>query len=109
MNQLKFGKDALVLSIITLLTVLCWVGFEVYRAYTQTTIPQVIRELARPLDPNIDIALIEDIAEKHQPSDEELNIPIVPLPSPTPELEVELEVEEESTPSQTATQSGSLE
>lgn len=105
MTQLKFGKNILFLSIMTLVTVLCWVGFEVYHAYTQPTVPEILKELIKPLDSTINITVVEDIEAKHQPSIEELSVPTTPIPTPT----LELEAGEESTPSQAATQSGSLE
>jgi hypothetical protein len=109
MKELKFGKNMLVLSIMTLLTTFTWIGFEVYRAYTRPTIPKIITQLIRPLDPKIDQAVIEDIKEKYQPSPDELNTTIVPLPSPVEEeLELEVELEEEATPSPTATPSAGL-
>lgn len=94
MNQeYKFGKNILVLSIMTLITVIVWVGYEVYHTYTQTTVPRIIKELIKPLSPSIDEAAIEDIKGKYQIPEEELNIITQPI--------IELETEEEATPSQT--------
>lgn len=103
-NQFKLGKNILILSIMTLLTVFTWVGFEVYHAYTKTTVPQVVQELIKPLNPALNQAVVEEIEKKYQPSESELEIISVPLPSPI----TELETGEEATPSQTATPSGSL-
>lgn len=111
MDQLKFGRNILIISITTMITVFVWIGFEVYHAYTATTIPTVVRELIQPLNPNIDTAVIEDIKEKYQIPTEELEMVTQPLPSPSPEgeFEEEIEIEAEATPSQTATPGGSLE
>lgn len=104
-EQLKLGKNALVLSIMTLLTVFTWIGFEVYRTYTQPTVPKIIKELIQPLNPTINEIVLIEIEKKYQPSEEELNIITAPLPSPS----LELETEEEVTPSQIATEGGTLE
>ena len=48
MDQLKFGRNILILAIMSLITVGAWIGFEVYHAYTQTTIPRVTSELIKP-------------------------------------------------------------
>lgn len=98
MNQLKFGKNILIISLMTLLTVFSWIGFEVYRTYTKTTVPKIIKDLIKPLNPTLNQNLFEEIDKKYYLSTEELNL--VSTPSPI--------LEEEST-SQTATQEGSLE
>jgi len=106
-QEYKFGKNILILSITTLITVVVWVGYEVYSAYTQTTVPKIIRELIKPLSPNIDEATIEDIQEKYQIPEEELNIitqPVLELETEEgaeTEEEEEIEIEEEATPSPT--------
>lgn len=101
--KFKFGKNFLILASMTLIIVFLWIGFEVYRSYTETTIPKVITELIKPLSPAIDLATIEDIEKRYQISTEELNKPIETISTP------ETETEEEATPSQTATESGNLE
>lgn len=103
-KELKLGKNILILSIMTLVTVFTWIGFEVYYAYTKTTVPQIIRELIKPLNPNLNQKIIEDIESKYQPSTAELETISIPIPSPT----LELETGEEATPSQAATPGSSL-
>lgn len=94
MNQeFKFGKNMLVLSIMTLITVIVWVGYEVYSAYTKTTVPRIIKELIKPLSPNINETAIEEIKKKYQIPEGELDIVTQPA--------IESETEEEATPSQT--------
>lgn len=104
-QEYKFGKNILVLSIMTLITVIVWVGYEVYSAYTQTTVPRIIKELTTPLNPRIDEEAIEDIEEKYQIPEEELNIATQPitieLETEEEEIEEEIEIEEEATPSPT--------
>ncbi len=88
----------------TLTTVIVWVGYEVYRAYTQTTVPRIIKELITPLNPNIDETTIEDIEGKYQIPEEELDIVTEPIIEFEIEEEAEFEEEEieekEATPSQ---------
>jgi hypothetical protein len=91
------------------LTTIIWVGYEVYHAYTETTVPQVISKLIQPLNPTLDQTVLQAIKEKQQPSEEELNLPTV-LPTPSPEAEMsQFEEAEATSSSQTATESGSLE
>jgi len=104
-QEYKFGKNILVLSIMTLITVIVWVGYEVYSTYTQATVPRIIKELTKPLNPNIDEEAIEDIQEKYQIPEEELNVvtqSIIELETEEEEeTEEEIEPEEEATPSPT--------
>jgi len=71
MNEFKLGKNALVLSIMTLITVLVWITFEVYRTVTKTTIPKVTQEQMAPLNPKIKKEVIEKIKENIWLSPEE--------------------------------------
>jgi len=79
MSGFKFSKDALIFSIMTLITVLSWVGFEVYRAATRTTIPKITQEQMAPLDPKIKKEIIEQLQADLWFSEEELNISNVPV------------------------------
>ncbi|OGV89533.1 hypothetical protein A2Z41_01650 [Microgenomates group bacterium RBG_19FT_COMBO_39_10] len=103
MKDLKLGKNILIISIFTLLTVFAWIGFQVYSAYTKTTIPKIVKELIQPLNPRIEESIIKEIKEKYQVPSEELNVVSQSPTSP------EAEKEEEATTGQTATQSGNLE
>jgi len=49
MKKFKLSRDILVLTIISLITILTWVGFEVWLAATKTTITKVTKEQLAPL------------------------------------------------------------
>lgn len=86
MKDFKFSKDVLVLAIMSLLTVLTWIGFEVYRAATESTIPRVTQEMLAPLKPTLDQETIEQLKESLTFTEEELNslaVPVVIEPTPT--------------------------
>jgi hypothetical protein len=71
MNEFKLGKNALILSIMTLITVLTWIIFEVYRTATKTTIPKVTQEQMAPLNSQIKKEIIEKLKENIWLSPEE--------------------------------------
>jgi len=73
MKGLKLGKDALTISIMTLITVLTWTGFEVYRTYSKTTITKVTQEQMSPLNPVIKTEVIEALKANFTFTEEELN------------------------------------
>lgn len=72
-SKFKLGKDALILAILTLITGLTWVGFEVYLVTKKTTITQATQEQMRPLDPKINRKTIDSLKENLSFNLEELN------------------------------------
>lgn len=79
--KFKLGKDALILSIMTLLTVITWIFFEVYRTLHKQASTQITKKQMEPLDPKINTTIIQALKENLSFSNEELNI--VPTPTPT--------------------------
>lgn len=79
MREFKLGRDALTLAIMTLITVLTWVGFEVYRVAVKTTIPKVTQEQMKPLNSSLDRQTIENLKSNLAFSEEELNSSTLPL------------------------------
>lgn len=77
-KKFNLGKDALILSIMTLITVLSWISFEIYRTATMSTISRATREQMTPLNPKIEKAIIEDIKKNLSFSEGELNIVVLP-------------------------------
>jgi hypothetical protein len=73
MNEFKPGKNTLILSIMTLLTVLTWIAFEVYQVATKVTIPKVTQEQMKPLNPRIKKEILEGIKKNIWFSDEEMD------------------------------------
>lgn len=73
MNKFKLGKDALILSIMTFLTVLTWVFFEIYRTAKKTIITQVTEKQMLPLKPEIKTATINLLRQKISYTSQELD------------------------------------
>lgn len=108
MKKLQLGKDALILSILTLITVLTWIGFDVYRALTKTEIPKVLKRQIAPLNPKLPTTTLEGLQQRVTFTQEELRQ--VPPPPPEEEVVEEELVGEEAVESGTvATESGILE
>ena len=97
LNKFKLGKDVLILSIMTLITVLSWVLFEVYRTVAKSTIPELTQKQMVSLDPKVNREIIQTLKNQLSLSEEELNtVVIVPKPESTEEPELVEETEEES-------------
>jgi hypothetical protein len=72
MRKKRISQQALHLAILTLITVLVWAGFEIYRAYTKTTVALEVRELLAPLNPNLETELMENFKHQREISLEEI-------------------------------------
>jgi hypothetical protein len=99
------NRDILVLAILTTLTVITWVAFDIYRALNKLTLPEILQEQLVPFDPTIDVKQIEKLKQR-------ITIPENQLQ----EFQNTLNIEKEGTSSTTtqesqpeATQGGSLE
>jgi len=76
MNDFRTSKNVLFFSIMTLVTVITWIGFEVYRTATKTTIPQVTQEQMASLEPKIRKEIINSLQNNIWISQEEELLPI---------------------------------
>lgn len=66
------------LLIFSLVTVMIWVGFSLFLSQQQTEISPELQALAKPLNPNIHLEVINQIQGKRAFSDSELqNFPIL--------------------------------
>lgn len=73
MNKFKLGRDALILSIMTLITVLTWIAFEVYRIAMETTLPKITQQQMIVLSPKIRTDILESLKTNLSFTEEELN------------------------------------
>lgn len=71
--KFKIGKDLLVLAVLTLLVIVTWVGFDIYKAFNKTTISKATKEQMQKLDPTLDTEVIEDIKSRIVFSEDDLN------------------------------------
>ena len=94
-NKFKLGPRVLAVAVLTLITSLTWIFFEIYQSARKSTIPQATQEEMKILNPSIDKEAINALKKDLSFSQEELNTitPVTPIP----------------TISQPATQSGILE
>src|SRR4030042_4979952 len=69
-EQLK--KQFLELGILTLLTVIVWIGYSIYIALTQPSQTQVSKKELEPVPTNLDIELLESLSQREGVSDEVL-------------------------------------
>ncbi len=82
MKKIQLGKDALVISAMTLITVLVWMAFDIYNAFHKTQIPKVLQRQTATLDPKFSVETIDQLGTRISFPESELNQ--IPLPQPTP-------------------------
>ena len=58
--------------VLTAITVVVWIGVDIYRALTRTVEPKVPEEQTRRLDPQIDLEFMEKLKSRTSPTEEEL-------------------------------------
>lgn len=92
-KKTKASRDLLVLSILTLVTILTWIGMDVYRSLTKSKIPDVLEKQLLPLDPTIETNIfdvlegrLEDIPYSPPSVIEESSIEESVLSSPSAEI-----------------------
>ncbi len=66
MTKKEIDRSIINLLILTLITLSVWVGFEVYRAYTATAMPEV-RQYLEPLNPTLDTQTLQRLEERPNP------------------------------------------
>lgn len=95
----KLSRHVLYTAIITLITVLTWVGFTIYRAYTKTAVSPDVRKQLAPINPKLDTKIIDNLKSRRHISLEEIRN--FSFKSPPSEIIEEQETETEATESGT--------
>jgi len=95
-NKKHFSYDLLFISILTLITVVIWVGLTIYQSLTTSTIPKVLEDQLRPIKSDFDTQVIDTLNLRKRITQQELD----QLPPRMLEFEKEaVEEAEESTSS----------
>jgi len=110
--------NLVILGILTLITVLFWIGFSVYRSLTSEAPVKVPSEILEPISPTLDTETLSKVGNKLFFLEQELaEIILISSPSPSPTASPEPtqlpEEQEEATESATneteeATESGDI-
>jgi len=55
------SKDMIVILALALVVVAGWISVDVYKAVTETRAPVVSEEMLQPIDPELDLDVINDL------------------------------------------------
>lgn len=72
LQKIKKSKQALVILIFLFITVSFWIGTTIFSSQTREKISPELIEIARPLNPNLRLEVLESIEAKRLYSSEEL-------------------------------------
>jgi hypothetical protein len=98
----KKMPNLVALGILTLVTIILWIGFGTYRAITSEAPAKVTAEILEPLSPILDTETLGLISNRLFFQEQELPETVIstpeasPSPSPTPEAEETTGGEEET-------------
>lgn len=57
------SKNLVTILLLTLITLSAWIGFQIFRIATSSTIPESTQEQLEGLDPNLDQNVLDDLKE----------------------------------------------
>lgn len=63
-KEKRWQKDLYRLSIITLITVMVWIGTAVYKTWSKNQVKPEVKRLSLPLTPSLDIDTMESIKQR---------------------------------------------
>lgn len=72
LSGLRFKQQALYLMIFSFVTVVVWIGGSLFSSQKRTGVSPELLELAKPLNPTINTALLDEIESRKNYTDEEL-------------------------------------
>lgn len=64
MKKKPIDRDLIILLVLTLMTLVTWVGTEAYRTFTKREIPAVLESLLTPLNPVLDSKVLDNLEQR---------------------------------------------
>ncbi len=64
MRKNQLDRDIVTVLVATLITLVCWVGFDVYRAYTRRQVPEVLQKYLQEFDPKLDTDVLDQLEKR---------------------------------------------
>lgn len=96
------APNLVVIAILSVITIVFWIGFSVFRAFTKEPDPKVPAEILAPLNPTLDLEALNRLERRNWLTESEIGDTQLVLPTTTPQPSpsaLELLEEEEVTSS----------
>ena len=74
-------QDIFIIAILSLLTTLAWIGFNAYHSFINKRETTIDKKILQPINPNINLKIVEQLQEKEFLSQEEINQAIKTAPT----------------------------
>ena len=101
LEQKKLSVEFLYVAVFTTVTVMLWVGFEVFRSLTTAAvIPQVTKEQLEPLSAEIDLEVLDSLRTRQQITQTQLDlleVAAAPVTESTEGASINSQTQEEAT------------
>ncbi len=104
MKKQTKAPSLVTIAILTVVTIIFWIGFGVYRIFTSKPSPPVPKEVTLPLNPNLNTTILNSLQNKTYLDESQIGATVIEQltePSPSPEAtetETVPEFEEEEIP-----------
>jgi hypothetical protein len=72
LQPLEHKQTLLRIFVFSLITIIIWVGFSIFLSQSNTALPPELKEISKPLNPNINMETVSRIESKRFYSPEEL-------------------------------------
>jgi len=63
-EERKIEKDLFFIAVLTTVAVAVWIALDVHQALTKTEIPPIVKKQTEPLDPKLDVSILDQLEEK---------------------------------------------
>lgn len=65
----KNNNTSILIAIFTIITTLIWIASSIYHISISSTIPEDMKQVILPFNPNLDTKIFEELKTKKDPSD----------------------------------------
>lgn len=89
MKKERISREIFLLAVFTSFTVFTWIGLDVWRAFFKKEVPEISQIRLEPLNPELDVEVIENLKTRKLFTFEEVAIPTVSPEKTGEELETE--------------------
>lgn len=82
-----------VIGILTVITILFWIGFSVYRIFSKPESIETSKEILEPISPSLDTQTLDKVAQRIFFNEGEVPQNLILVPSPTPSASPSAEIQ----------------
>jgi hypothetical protein len=85
---MKKNNQLIFVAIFTIVTILIWIGADLYHISVNSTIPEDMKQIVIPINPTLDTKIFEELRSKKDPADFISGTEVSSISSPSAEIQV---------------------